>query len=67
VSTRPWALLSVDGRLIGNTPKVNVRLAAGMHQFRLQRPGFKTYEAAVKVKAGETVSITNLTLTATTP
>jgi len=67
VSARPWALLSVDGRLIGNTPRIKVRLSPGVHQIRLQRAGFKTYEAAVEVKAGETVSITNITLTATSP
>jgi serine/threonine-protein kinase len=67
VSARPWALLSIDGRLIGNTPKVKVRLPPGVHQLRLQRVGFKTYEAAVAVKPGETVSITNITLTATSP
>ena len=67
VNARPWALLSVDGRLIGNTPKVRVRLPPGVHQLRLQRVGFKTYEAAVEVKPGATVSITNITLAATSP
>jgi len=67
VNTRPWALLSIDGRLIGNTPRIKVRLTPGVHQFRLQRVGFKPYEAAVEVKAGETVSITNITLTAISP
>jgi hypothetical protein len=60
-------LLSVDGRLVGNTPKLKVRLKPGVHQVRLQRAGFKIYEAAVEVKAGETVAITNLTLSVTTP
>ncbi len=67
LSARPWALLSVDGRLIGNTPRIKVRLSPGVHQIRLQRAGFKTYEAAVEVKPGKTVSITNITLTATSP
>jgi serine/threonine protein kinase len=67
VSARPWAMLSIDGRLIGNTPRLRVRLSPGVHQFRLQRAGFKTYEAAVEVKPGETVTITNITLSATTP
>ena len=65
VSSRPWALLSIDGRLIGNTPRINVRLPAGVHQLRLQRAGFRTYEAAVEVKPGETLSITGVTLTET--
>jgi len=53
--------------LVGNTPKLKVRLKPGVHQVRLQRAGFKIYEAAVEVKAGETVAITNLTLSVTTP
>jgi len=67
VNTRPWALLSVDGRAIGATPRIKVRLSAGLHHFRLQRAGFKPYEAAVQVKEGETVVITNITLTPLTP
>ena len=65
VNTSPWALLSVDGRAIGTTPRIKVRLSAGMHHFRLQRAGFKPYEATVQVKEGETVVITNITLTPT--
>ena len=67
VNTKPWALLSIDGRPMGTTPRIRVRLTAGVHHLRLQRAGFKPYEAAVDVKEGETVVITNITLTAVTP
>jgi serine/threonine protein kinase len=62
VNALPWAVLSVDGRLIGNTPQIKVRLAAGTHRFRLVRDGFRPYEAAVALRSGETVRITNITL-----
>jgi serine/threonine-protein kinase len=62
VNALPWAVLSVDGRLIGNTPQIKVRLAAGVHRFRLVRDGFAPYEAAVALRSGETVRITNITL-----
>ena len=64
VNSNPWALLSVDGRAMGTTPRIKVRLPAGRHHFRLQRAGFKAYDAAVEVKEGETVVITNIVLTA---
>ena len=64
VNSSPWAILSVDGRAIGTTPRIKVRLPAGRHHVRLQRAGFKAYDAAVEVKEGETVVITNITLTA---
>jgi len=67
VNSLPWALLSVDGRMIGTTPRVKVRLPAGVHHLRLQREGFRPYEAAVEVKSGETVLITNITLTTNSP
>jgi len=67
VNTKPWALLSIDGRTIGTTPRIRVRLHPGLHHLRLQRAGFKPYETAVAVKEGETVVITNIVLTATTP
>jgi eukaryotic-like serine/threonine-protein kinase len=64
VNSSPWAILSVDGRAIGTTPRIKVRLPAGPHHLRLQRAGFKAYDAAVEVKEGETVVITNITLIA---
>ncbi len=67
VNASPWALLSVDGRVIGATPQIRVRVPAGVHRLRLQRAGFKPYEAAVVIKEGETVVIANITLTARTP
>jgi serine/threonine-protein kinase len=65
VNSNPWALLSIDGRAMGTTPRIKLRLPAGTHQFRLQRAGFKPYDATVVVQEGATLVITNITLTAT--
>lgn len=62
VNALPWAVLSVDGRLIGNTPQIKLRLPAGVHRFRLVRDGFRPYDAAVALKSGETVRLTSITL-----
>ncbi len=55
VHTYPWAELFVDGRFKGNTPTAPaLTLDPGKHAIVLRRDGYKTYEAMVEVKAGET-------------
>jgi hypothetical protein len=57
VNSRPWSQVYVDGRLIGNTPQMNIPLPAGKHQLDLVNPqlGMKK-SLAVKIKAGETMT-----------
>lgn len=57
VNSRPWSQVYVDGRLIGNTPQMNIPLPAGKHQLDLVNPqmGMKK-SLAVKIKAGETLT-----------
>jgi len=62
VNSRPWAELSVDGQVVGNTPQVRVRVIPGRHQLVVARPGFQAYSAWVDVPAGATVRLTNITL-----
>jgi len=62
VNSRPWAELSVDGQVVGNTPQVRVRVIPGRHQLLVARPGFQAYSAWVDVPAGATVRLTNITL-----
>jgi hypothetical protein len=38
VNSRPWSQVFVDGRLIGNTPLLNVPLRPGKHKLRLVNP-----------------------------
>jgi len=62
INSSPWAELSVDGRVVGNTPQIRVRVSPGRHHLLLVREGFKTHDAWVDVIAGGTVRITNITL-----
>jgi len=52
----------VDGRVVGSTPQIRVRVTPGRHHLLLVREGFKTQSAWVDVVAGGTVRITNITL-----
>ena len=54
LNSRPWSQVTVDGRRVGNTPQMNLRLSAGSHTIRLHNPDFglkKTLK--VKIRAGE--------------
>jgi len=62
-NSSPWAELSVDGRVVGTTPQVKIRLTPGRHHLLLAREGFQTHSAWVDVVAGSTVRLTDITLT----
>ena len=57
INTRPWSRVYIDGRLIGNTPQMNIQLPAGKHVVTLKNPdmGFKK-SLTVRIKAGQTVT-----------
>ena len=67
INSRPWAELSVDGQVVGNTPQVRVRVMPGRHHVLLARPGYQAHSAWVDVPAGGTVRLTNITLAEITP
>jgi hypothetical protein len=67
INSTPWAELSVDGRVIGNTPQLNIRVTAGAHEVALRRNGFETRRTSVTVGSGSTVRITNIVLTRVAP
>jgi hypothetical protein len=48
----PWALVSVDGRELGESPR-EVQLGAGRHRVRAVHPQLGAREAQVVVKAGQ--------------
>ena len=62
INSSPWAELSVDGRVVGTTPQVRIRLTPGRHHLLLMRAGFQTHSAWVDVVAGSTVRLTDITL-----
>ncbi|MCB9591514.1 MAG: serine/threonine protein kinase [Sandaracinaceae bacterium] len=54
VQTTPWSQVYVDGRLIGNTPQMNISLPAGRHQVRLINADFNIRESvSVTIRAGQ--------------
>ncbi len=67
VNAAPWGELYVDGRLVGNTPKANLEIAAGNHRIRVVRDGYDPYERAIVVAAGETVRLTDIVLSERRP
>lgn len=62
VSATPWAELYVDGRLVGNTPVVDLPVAAGTHTLRLVREGFVAEERVVSIVRGQTLRVTGIKL-----
>jgi hypothetical protein len=48
----PWALVSVAGTALGETPR-EVRLAAGSYEVRAAHPDLGTRDERVTVRAGE--------------
>ncbi len=53
VNSMPWSRVWVDGRSLGNTPVVNVRLAAGTHRLRLQAEGFDAVTRTIQIRADQ--------------
>ena len=62
VSSTPWAELSVDGRVVGNTPQVGIRVTPGRHLLMLARDGFQNHTISVIVRPGATLKITGIAL-----
>lgn len=55
VNSIPWAQVFVDGRLIGNTPQMNLQLSPGIHAVMLVNPDFSIQKSfAVEIEAGRT-------------
>ncbi len=63
VNTRPWSQVFVDGRLIGNTPQMNISLPSGSHRLTLVNSDFNIRETVnVQIRAGQvTTKIVTLT------
>src|SRR5437016_5147563 len=62
VGATPWGELHIDGRVVGHTPIVALRIEAGWHQVRVVRDGFAPFEQRVHVAPGEDVRLTSIVL-----
>lgn len=57
INSRPWAEVSIDGRNVGNTPLMNLKLSAGSHRITLRNPDFSLEKTIrVEIAPGETVT-----------
>ncbi len=58
VSSRPWSVVTIDGKVVGNTPQMSLSLAAGSHRVHLRSPDFEIEkELNVSIRAGETETL----------
>lgn len=64
VSSSPWGQLIVDGRVYGNTPRLNLPIAVGPRRLRIARDGFEPFDTTITVQPGEAIRLTGITLRA---
>ncbi len=64
IRSNPWGTLYIDDVEIGNTPKVNLTIAAGTHIIRVERFGFEPYVRRIEVAPGQEIRLTDVILRA---
>jgi serine/threonine-protein kinase len=57
VAVRPWGSVSVDGKLIGDTPLDRISLSAGPHLVRVRHPAYEVWERQVIIRPGQTEKV----------
>jgi serine/threonine-protein kinase len=54
---KPWADVTVDGRVVGQTPLPAIPLAPGSHSVVLTHPDYLPFTRRVEIRVGETATI----------
>jgi serine/threonine protein kinase len=62
VNATPWGAVYLDGELLGNTPRANVRVPAGTHVLRVVRDGYAPYEREIALEPGQALRILDIVL-----
>jgi hypothetical protein len=62
INSIPWSSVYIDGRAMGNTPQLDLRVAPGSHRLRVERDGFQPFERVIAVAPGQRLRITNIAL-----
>jgi hypothetical protein len=57
ISVRPWGTVSVDGRVIGETPLDKIPLRVGSHAVRVEHKDYQPLEGQVTIRPGETSKV----------
>jgi eukaryotic-like serine/threonine-protein kinase len=59
INSRPWSQVTIDGKLVGNTPQIGVQLSVGRHKVKLVNPELDmTRGFSVDIEAGKTTTKT---------
>jgi serine/threonine-protein kinase len=53
----PWADVSIDGVIVGQTPMPRIPLPAGVHDVLLTHPDFQPFPRRVTIRAGDTLRL----------
>jgi hypothetical protein len=53
----PWADVSIDGVIVGQTPMPRIPLPAGVHDVLLSHPDFQPFPRRVTIRAGDTLRL----------
>jgi serine/threonine-protein kinase len=62
VNSSPWGAVFVDGRAMGNTPRPNLEVPAGVHRLRVVRDGYAPFEREIRLTPGQVLRITDIVL-----
>ena len=57
IGVRPWAVVRIDDRAIGETPLAPLELSPGTHTARLEHPDYQPLVRKVTVQSGQTVRL----------
>ncbi len=53
----PWADVSIDGALFGQTPLGRIALSPGTHDVVLTHPDYQPYRRRIRVRSADTVKL----------
>jgi hypothetical protein len=57
INSRPWSRVYIDGRLVGNTPQMQLTLSPGWHTVTLVNPEFGVQKVlTIRIKPGESTT-----------
>jgi serine/threonine protein kinase len=62
VNAIPWGNVYLDGRLVGNTPLINLLITPGARRLRVERRGFQPFEQIIEVAPGQQLRVTDIVL-----
>ena len=57
IGVRPWAVVRIDDRPVGETPLAPLDLPPGLYTARLEHPDYQPLVRKVTVRPGETVRL----------